>query len=191
MNANFSMVPLKNTIRDSAPGVSYARRGIIDRYHQPLRNYPDAFMLPIPDVSVAYRPIASWNDLRESGPAECPTRSSHLFWHEGPRISLYVRRFQTMSTLWCRYSLLFVVFFAMWIRMHVRHICARAYTKWGPRSHLDGMSRAVRLKEERARFIVYIHESLPRLHTLFLLSPTTPQLPRIARDTRFYALDLG
>jgi len=49
------------------------------------------------------------------------------------------------------------------------------------------MSRAVRVKEERARFI---HEALPRLHTLFLPSPT-PQLPRIARDVHFHVLDLG
>lgn len=71
-------------------------------------------------------------------------------------------------------------------------LCARAHTQISevPRSHLDGMFRAVRLKEERTRFIVYIHKSsLPLLHTLFL--PSTLQLPRIARDARFYVLDLG
>lgn len=71
---------------------------IIDQYHHSLQNYPDPSMLPIPVVSIAYRLVASWSDLRESGPAVCSTRS-HLFWHEGPRISLYVRRYQTMSTL--------------------------------------------------------------------------------------------
>lgn len=157
--------------------------GVIDRHHHYLQNSPDPSMLPIPVVSIAYRRVASWSDLRESGPAVCSTRS-HLFWHEGPQISLYVRRYQTMSTLIpilsCSLSFLRCEY--------ARHICARArITKWGPWSHLDGMSRAVRLKEERARFI---HEALPRLHTLFLPSPT-PQLPRIARDVHFHVLDLA
>lgn len=94
------------------------------RYHHFLQNSPDPFMLPIPVVSIAYRRVASWSDLRESGPAVCSTRS-HLFWHEGPRISLYVHRYQTMSTLMPLFSPVRCLFCD--VNTYARkHICARA-----------------------------------------------------------------
>lgn len=162
---------------------------IIDRYYHSLQNYPDPSMLPIPVVSIAYRRVASWSDLRESGPAVCSTRS-HLFWHEGPRISLYVRRYQTMSTLMPLFSPVRRLFCDVNTYARKTHLRARARASQSEIPGVISMECLGRLDSKKSGRVSSM--SLFLGCSLHLFSSFLRRLlPRIARDVHFYVLDVG
>lgn len=155
---------------------------------------PSSYLLFLSIATVTYHLIASQSDLQEAHSARCLTRG-YLFWLVGPPMSLYVRRFWTVSTFWHRYSLFLSSAMFPLQRECVWDTPARARNGI-PWSHLDGMSRAVSLKEEWTRFILRLCVH-PREFSSSIAYPRTPlpsladysRLPRITR-ARFYALEI-
>lgn len=125
-------------------------------------------ILPFPSVAtVTYRRVAFRSDLQEAHSARCPTRG-YLFWRVGPRMSLYVHRFWTMSTFWRRCPL-FLSSFA-----------TRMCTGTHPRAHATGSHGVISMeclgrlgskKSGRVSSCVCVH---PREFSSSVAYPRTP-----------------
>jgi len=156
---------------------------------------PPSYLLFLSIATVTYHRIASRSDLQEAHSARYLTRG-YLFWLVGPSMSLYVRRFWTQCSLSDVATLCFSPPQRLPCNANVYGDTPARARNGIPWSHLDGMSRAVSLKEEWTCFILHLCVH-PREFSSSIAYSRTPlpsladysRLPRIA-SARFYALEI-